>query len=168
MFVTIFHSILLIIQLFISDSSSVYNQKLINIKFALRFKKFDSAKKSLMELESKNIFNNYQIHNQIKLIDLKSNKGYFDNELVKNKVLQALLLFENGKKNNSLEYLKSDISKFQSDTLVAWYEIIASRQKISNNSKISFASNETKQFDTNEALDLLNLMKNKEKYIKYE
>jgi hypothetical protein len=121
-----------------------------------------------MELESKNIFNNYQIHNQIKLIDLKSNKGYFDNELVKNKVLQALLLFENGKKNNSLEYLKSDISKFQSDTLVAWYEIIASRQKISNNSKISFASNETKQFDTNEALDLLNLMKNKEKYIKYE
>lgn len=80
------------------------------------------------------------------------------------------MFFESGNKLKSLELLKHEISKNHSDTCIKWFEIL--NAKISRRNTKTILTNKEEvfknQFNKIEALDILNLMKNKEKYIKYE
>ncbi len=168
MFIAIFHSFLLFLQLLISDSSKNYNKKLNEIEISLVRNDFRLAKKLLRELNSKTLFNNNHIYDQMNLIDLKSQLSNFQYKPRENKILFALMLFESENKFHSLDYLKHEIFISQSDSLVKWFEIIANQEQDFSKLKNRNLNKERNKVNKNEALDLLNLMKNKEKYIQYE
>lgn len=168
MFITIFHSFLLFVQLLISDSSTVYNKKLFAISTLIQEKKYDESIKLLMDLERKSIFNNPQLDNTLILLLLKEGKS--SPKISSNNILNAINFFEKNSRTKSIEILKSEISNKQSDTCIKWFEIFNARilkKHLNQQINTSDKSPEAK-FDKNDALEILNLMKNKEKYIKYE
>ncbi|MEY4383983.1 MAG: hypothetical protein RI995_1525 [Bacteroidota bacterium] len=168
MFITFFHTFLLILQLLISDSSKLYNEKLIRLNFALNSTNYNTANQLIKDLKSQSFFYNNEIENLNFTMDLKQKSTIKDFQL-KNKILKSIYLFEKGQKKESIEILKSEISLNQNDSIIKWFEIIYDKVKIDNKqSQKELSTNKINAFNTNEAIDLLNLMKNKEKYIKYE
>jgi len=168
LFITIFHCFLLILQLFISDSSAVYNKKLLTISQSIQEKNFKLSLKLLLELERKTLFRNQQLLNTLILVSLKDRKS--NTFTSSNNLLNAINYFENNSSKKSIEMLKSEISNKQSDTSIKWFEIINTRlTKHQSNLQVSSIDKRPEaKFDKNDALEILNLMKNKEKYIKYE
>lgn len=168
MFVTLFHSILLVFQLLISDNSSSYNHKLIEINKYLQKRDYKQSFKLLRDIEKKTFFNNHQLDNLLLLLSIKTGERYFIRG--NNKILTSIKYFENGKKNISFSILQKEIAHKQSDTCIKWFEILNSKIKLTNNSTLELRTiqNNFKEFNKKDALDILNLMKNKEKYIQYE
>jgi hypothetical protein len=161
---------MLFIQLYISDSAEVYNENINQLNTYLKIGEYDKANLLLNKLQSQTIFNNYELENAAFLLNLKSQYRSKKHYFVNKKIFKALQLFENGKQLESLDFLKKDLSKNSNDTTIVWYEILHHSAELSR-----FARAQKKQdlkiskvFDEKEAMDLLNLMKNKEKYIQYE
>lgn len=168
MFITIFHSFLLIVQLFISDSSTNYNKKLKAISKSIQENNYEHSIKLLLDLERNTLFRNPQLENTLILLSLKERK--LSSKISDNSMLNAINYFEKNSTIKSLEILKEEISLKQTDTCIKWFEIFNARL-LKNQTKNQVSAIEKRPkatFDKNDALEILNLMKNKEKYISYE
>lgn len=170
MFNSIFYSFLLIVQLFISDDSKTYNSKIDLIKKSIKTENYTKANLIAKDLISQSFFYNYELENLVFLLNLKSSKEDNKSLKVNRKIFKTIQLFENGKKKEALNFLKEELARNPSDSIIKWYEILNfSNQQVTIRKKTTVnQSNNKKGFDEKEALELLDLMKNKEKYIKYE
>lgn len=170
MFNTFLYCLLLIIQLFVSDSAEIYNQKIGAINQLINKGDFKEASLKIQQLKKQTIFNNFELENTCFLLNLKTSKLTNKKYQVNKRIYHVLQLFNGGEKTEALNLLKYDLTKNPQDTTIMWYEIL--HHEVANNMR-KMAKNNTiqkksKVFDEKEAMDLLNLMKNKEKYIEYE
>lgn len=170
MFNTIFYSFLLIIQLFISDDSNTYNLKIERIGNAIKSNNFQKAITLTNDLNSQSLFYNYELENLLFLLSLKSGQKVKRMPKVNRKLFKTIQFFENGKQQQALDLLKLDISKNPVDSVIKWYEILdfSNRKYVIKSRRPQTNPYSIKSFNEKEALELLDLMKNKEKYIKYE
>jgi len=172
LFITFLHSVLLILQLFISDNSEVYNLKIKQFENSLKQKDYSKAYTFLKELDRQSFFINYELEQVTLLLELKSNKSSLKKVKpnLNNAILNSLEFVSQKNFNFALKILKNDIALNHLDTTIKWFEILASNSKKNNQiARIGYKQEQPKKsFNERDALDLLNLMKNKEKYIKYE
>lgn len=170
MFSTYFYIFILVYQLFFSDNSGFYNQKIKEAN-ALIFKKdYVKAYSIITDLNKTSLFENSNLSNCNILLSIKLDREL--KHILKFSKLtsfqKAIILSRLEKNNSTLLFLKNEIILNSNDSLIRLYEIFSANKKgkfiTSSLKKQNLLSNKNNDSD---ALILLDLMKKKEKYLIY-
>ena len=171
MFPSYFYIFILFYQLFFSDNSGLYNQKINEVNHLITSKEFNKAFIIITKIKKSTIFENTNLSNCSTLLAIKLDSEL--KEVLKYSKLtnfqRAIILSKLKKNNSALSFLKSEITFNNNDSLIKLYEIFSSikpdnlaSKKTLNGQNLFITNNET------EALILLDLMKKKEKFLKYD
>ena len=170
MFSSIFYIIILFFQSFYAESNFGYNQQIKQINNLVSQRDFREAYELIKALEEKSVFTNNDLTRMRRSLALKVHNNQidiFENPRTLNDyVIYSLRLFKNKNYKTSLTFCKSIIVKqpAASDSLIKLFEIISVHAPVNNqfnlqrNQQTSF-----KNMRLNEAMNLLDLMKRKEK-----
>jgi hypothetical protein len=156
-------------------SNDTYNRQVLIVNAELSSVNLESVSKSILQMQKNTIFNDFEIQNRIKLISIKSgyssfyrkNVNYTQSRSTNDVILNSLLIDRNYSSVFAQSILKKAIiDNSSSDSLISIYEILKS-----NSSNITFKPNRflkaspSQQWDKEEALQLLDIMKKNEKLI---
>jgi hypothetical protein len=155
-------------------SSEVYNTRIIEINNLLFSQKYELGVKSIKQLQEKTLFTNDELINRLQLINIKSNH-FSDNSISKidytrtgiDELINISILLSKDQKNEIAQSLlkKAIINKTSADSLIIFYELISSHNNMRNRIFKNTSNKRIVQWNANEALQLLDLMKKNEKLL---
>ncbi len=175
MFSSFLYIVILAYQSFYSVSGDLYNLSVKNVNNAVVSKQFEQAKLHLNKLKKNVIFTNNEVESINQLIIIKSNSSQINSNSIYDfgdmeidQILTRSILLDKTNKNEEANVLltASIIDYPSSDTLVKFFELIKSQN---NNPQVQLSKRSTysklNQWNENEALQLLELMKKNEKHL---
>jgi hypothetical protein len=157
-------------QLFFSDNSGFYNQKINEVNKLITLKEYKKAFIIITDIKKTTIFENSNLNNCSILLAIKLDSELKDALKLTNltNFQKAIILTKLKRNTSTLSFLKSEITFKNNDSLIKLYEIFSSikpdllySKKTLNRQNLLITNNET------EALILLDLMKKKEKFLIY-
>ena len=174
MFSTLLYIVILAYQNIYSVSSEVYNTRIIEINNLLFSQKYELGVKSIKQLQEKTLFTNDELINRLQLINIKSNH-FSDNSISKidytrtgiDELINISILLSKDQKNEIAQSLlkKAIINKASTDSLIIFYELFSSHNTMRNRIFKNTSNKRIVQWNANEALQLLDLMKKNEKLL---
>lgn len=168
MFPTIFYICILIYQGIYTDTNVRYNQDIANVNRYVSAGDYSNANLLLQNIQAESLFNTDVITNTQQLLLLKSNLNDSSKELSTNVFIETLLNLKNQDNMYALQRLRYQMTDLSSsDSLIKLYELIASKSVNNPIKKTSIQKLMVQKtvWDSNEALQLLNMMKKKEKLL---
>lgn len=169
MFTTYFYILVLIFQSLFADSNFGYNNEVKLVNDFVNHHEYASAYRLTRSMERKSIFTNNDIARMQRSLTIKVNpklfKANYSPRSISDYVLKSLVLFQNHAFSEALSFSRNSLQQVStSDSLIKIYELVATkspeiifeRNKVNPNQSI-------KKIRFNEAMNLLDLMKRKEK-----
>lgn len=169
MFTTYFYILILLIQSFITESNFDYNKKIQLVNAHVLIRENKEALRLIKLLKRKSIFTNNDLARIDRRLSLKVNQAVFESDfhprLMSDYIIKSLGFYQKNEFASSLEFTKSSLeTSVVSDTLIKLYEILAENAPAHFPSKQKkLESITSKNIQLNEAMNLLDLMKRKEK-----
>lgn len=170
MFSTFFYTIILFIQSFYAESNYRYNQQIELVNKLVSEKKFKVAYKQIKSIESRSIFTNNDLNRMKRNLALKvgvKNEELASRSKVLNEhVINMLSYFKKKEFKRSLSFCMDIIvhDPILSDTMIKMYEIVTVHIPVDKKeSSIINQARASSNLRLNEAINLLDLMKRKEK-----
>jgi hypothetical protein len=170
LFSTYFYIFILVYQLFFSDNSGSYNQKIKEANALILKKDYVKAYSIITVLNKTSLFENSNLSNCNISLSIKLDRDL--KQILKFSKLtsfqKAIVLSRLEKNKSTLLFLKNEIKLNSNDSLIRLYEIFSAQKKgdfiTSSLKKQNVLPNKNNDSD---ALILLDLMKKKEKYLIY-
>ena len=169
MFTSYFYIFILILQLFFAESNFDYNKDVQLVNSLILNQKNKLAFRLVRTMEKKGIFTNNDLVRIDRYLSLKIGTSTLDTSYVPKLAgdysIKSLAYFQNQQYSKAVEISKLGVQdNFGSDSLIKLYEIIEAKapkfkHDITQNRQASLSKN----IRLNEAMNLLNLMKRKEK-----
>ncbi len=170
MFSTYFYIIILVFQSLYAESNYSYNQKINAINSLTATNKYKAAYTNITKLEQRSIFTNNDLARMKRNLGLKI--GSESNDLTKGPrtlneyIIKSLALYHQKNFTNSLAFCKEIIvtEPIVADSMIKIFEILA--YQVPKEKNISFLKSQISSNNNirlNEAMNLLDLMKRKEK-----
>lgn len=145
-----------------------YNMAINQFNLLVKENKLTQAKSLLEKINKKSIFTNSEIDRRFNLIQIKLRESYFIHSSNQEAYIQSLIYLNQNKKTACLNSLREAIKNHPSDdNLKALYEYLITENNIFADYLSENNANQ-KKYSQKEALAILDLMKKKEKYIKYD
>ena len=176
MFSTLLYIAILAYQNVYSVSSDQYNARIREINNLLFAKKYDLGVNTIKKLQENTLFTNDELVNTLQLLSIKSNrvsdKGISKIDFISTDIhdlINVSILLSNNQKNEMAQrLLKQAISNNpNADSIIIYYELLSSHN--TNTLQSRFYKNSinmrVSQWNANEALQLLDLMKKNEKLL---
>jgi hypothetical protein len=169
-FSTWFYIVVLFFQSLIAESNSVYNQQIQSINQLIYQKKYPDAYRATEQLEIQSIFTNNDLmrlkRNLMLHVNVKNKDTIYKPRTFGDYVIKSLDYYQNKQYDFALDLIRLSMTEENAnmDSLICYYEIIAFNKP--QNSTIRKTINRQaslKQLRINEALNILDLMKRKEK-----
>ncbi|MFD3393783.1 hypothetical protein U0R10_04045 [Aquirufa sp. OSTEICH-129V] len=174
MFSTLLYIAILAYQNVYSVSSDDYNARVMDINNLLFSKKYELGVNSIKKLQQNTLFTNDELENRLQLLSIKSNR-ISDNGISKIDYLStdvhdlinvSILLSKNQKNEMAQSLLKTAIAnKPNADSIIIYYELISSHNTLQSRIYKNSLNMRVSQWNANEALQLLDLMKKNEKLL---
>lgn len=174
MFSTLLYIAILAYQNVYSVSSGHYNASVMEINNLLFSKKYELGVNSIKKLQENTLFTNDELENRLQLLSIKSHR-ISDNGISKIDYLStdihdlinvSILLSKNQKNEMAQSLLKKAIAnKPSSDSIIIFYELISSHNNLQSRIYKNSINMRVSQWNANEALQLLDLMKKNEKLL---
>lgn len=146
----------------------------MDINNLLFSKKYELGVNSIKKLQENTLFTNDELENRLQLLSIKSNR-ISDNGISKIDYLStdihdlinvSILLSKNQKNEMAQSLLKKAIAnKPSSDSIIIFYELISSHNTLQSRINKNSINMRVSQWNANEALQLLDLMKKNEKLL---
>lgn len=146
----------------------------MDINTLLFSKKYELGVNSIKKLQENTLFTNDELENRLQLLSIKSNR-ILDNGISKIDYLStdihdlinvSILLSKNQKNEMAQSLLKKAIAnKPSSDSIIIFYELISSHNTLQSRIYKNSINMRVSQWNANEALQLLDLMKKNEKLL---
>ena len=146
----------------------------MDINNLLFSKKYELGVNSIKKLQENTLFTNDELENRLQLLSIKSNR-ISDNGISKIDYLStdihdlinvSILLSKNQKNEMAQSLLKKAIAnKPSSDSIIIFYELISSHNTLQSRIYKNSINMRVSQWNANEALQLLDLMKKNEKLL---
>lgn len=146
----------------------------MDINNLLFFKKYELGVNSIKKLQQNTLFTNDELENRLQLLSIKSNR-ISDNGISKFDYLStdvhdlinvSILLSKNQKNEMAQSLLKTAIAnKPNADSIIIFYELISSHNTLQSRIYKNSLNMRVSQWNANEALQLLDLMKKNEKLL---
>ena len=170
MFSTYFYIIILFFQSLYAEGNFRYNQNIGTINTYVSESNYRAAYVSLRKLEKRSIFTNNDLARMKRSVSLKIQAESIDlnhrPKALNEYIIQSLSLYQRKYFAKSLAFCKQIIvsGPFVSDSMIKVFEILAYQvPKESNKSSQMNQIGSTNNIRLNEAMNLLDLMKRKEK-----
>ncbi len=170
MFSSLFYILILIFQSFYAESNYSYNQQIQQINDLVSHRDFRNAYQLITKLEEKSVFTNNDLTRMRRNLALKVRMRRADNydnpRTLNDYVINSLSLFKNKDYNASMAFCKSIIvnQPVASDSLIKLFEILSVHAPLKNQmNPLLKQQTSFKNMRLNEAMNLLDLMKRKEK-----
>ena len=175
MFSTYLYIVILTYQSFYSVSNDAYNLLVKNVNDLVFLGHYETAKSTIYQIKKNTIFTNAEVENTTQLIMIKSKSDInrdglmsdFENWDTNEIILYSIFLDKSEKKEEAKVILyRSIIDNPTSDTLIKFYELMKSESKnlqVNVSKKLSISI--LNQWNEDEALQLLELMKKNEKHL---
>ncbi len=169
MFTTYYYIFILLLQSFYAESNYEYNAQIQRVNRYLDQRDYSKALQVVIAMERKSIFTNNDLSRVKRYLAIKVDRKKFDlNYSPKTHgdyVLKTLTLYQNKDFEEALDYSKNSIKDVSvSDSLIRIYELVAFKSpKIFRDKKQSNQNQSPLNIRFNEAMNLLDLMKRKEK-----
>ena len=170
MFSTFFYTIILFIQSFYAESNYRYNQQIELVNKLVSENKFKVAYKQIKSIESRSIFTNNDLNRMKRNLALKvgvKNEELASRSKVLNEhVINMLSYFKKKEFKRSLSFCMDIIvhDPILSDTMIKMYEIVTVHVPVDKKEpSIINQARASSNLRLNEAINLLDLMKRKEK-----
>lgn len=146
----------------------------MDINNLLFSKKYELGVNSIKKLQENTLFTNDELVNRLQLLSIKSNR-VTDNGIPKIDYLStdihdlinvSILLSKNQKTEKAQSLLKKAmINNPSADSIIIFYELISSHNTLHNSVYKNSSNRRIRQWNANEALQLLDLMKKNEKLL---
>jgi hypothetical protein len=169
-FSSLFYILILIFQSFYAESNFSYNQQIRQINDLVSHRDFRNAYQQITKLEEKSVFTNNDLTRMRRNLALKvrvrSADNYDNPRTLNDFVINSLSIYKNKNYNASMAFCKSIIvdQPVVSDSLIKLFEILAFHAPLKNKTKPQIKQQTSfKNMRLNEAMNLLDLMKRKEK-----
>lgn len=155
-------------------SSDHYNSRIREINNLLFSKKYDLGVNSIKKLQENTLFTNDELVNTLQLLSIKSNrvsdKGIskidFLSTDIQDLINVSILLSKNQKNEMAQSLLKQAISNNPTaDSIIIYYELLSSHNTLQSRIYKNSLNMRVSQWNANEALQLLDLMKKNEKLL---
>lgn len=169
MFTTFYYIFILLLQSFYAESNYEYNAQIQRVNRHVDQREYSKALQVVVAMERKSIFTNNDLSRVKRYLAIKVDRKKFDlsysPKTIGDHVLKTLTLYQNRDFEGALVYSKNSINHVAvSDSLIRIYELIAFKSpKIFHEKKLSYQNQTPVNIRFNEAMNLLNLMKRKEK-----
>lgn len=153
----------------LAESNFEYNQQVVTVNNLIERQDYLRAYKLVAQLERKGVFTNNDLVRMHRILSLKVNER--DNQLsyrprlLGDYVIKSLTYYQNKDYFKSVEFTKESLQEnFASDTLRKLYEIIVEKTPELPRQRQRYAQQVSmNKLHLNEAMNLLDLMKRKEK-----
>lgn len=161
--------LILLLQSFITESNFEYNKKIQLVNAHVLIGENKEALKMIRSLERKSIFTNNDLARIERKLSLKVNQDVIESDfhprLMGDYIMKSLGYYQKKEFASSLEFTKSSLeTSLDSDTLIKLYEILAEHAPAQlPNKQNKLEAITSKNIHLNEAMNLLDLMKRKEK-----
>lgn len=174
MFSTLFYVLILLYQNLFLVGNDLYNNKIELINTYIQKEKYVKAFEALQEIERSDLFIRSDIQEIKTLLSIKLHKPLkfeSEHEDINHILVNSFVLAQSNDKILALKELKAGINTFQdSDTLIKVFEIYSKQPFSQGNTSLlklnqQLINQRNIQIKTNEAVILLNLMRNKEKIL---
>lgn len=174
MFSTLLYIAILAYQNVYSVSSDHYNSRIRAINNLLFSKKYDLGVNSIKKLQENTLFTNDELVNTLQLLSIKTNrvsdKGIskidFLSTDIQDLINVSILLSKNQKNEMAQSLLKQAISNNPTaDSIIIYYELLSSHNTLQSRIYKNSLNMRVSQWNANEALQLLDLMKKNEKLL---
>ncbi len=169
MFTTYYYIFILLLQSFYAESNYEYNAQIQGVNRYLEQRDYSKALQVVIAMERRSIFTNNDLSRVKRYLAIKVDRKKFDlnhsPKTLGDYVLKTLNLYQNKDFEDALDYSKYSIKQFSvSDSLIRIYELVAFRSPtIIRDKKQSNQNPSPLNIRFNEAMNLLDLMKRKEK-----
>jgi len=168
-FATYYYIVILFFQSILAESNFEYNNQIRIINQHIYQQEYKGALLLIKKLESKSIFTNNDLVRLNRILSIKVNQTNLQSDYnprsLGDYVVKSLVFYQNRNFQKSIEFTKVSLQdNIASDSLIKIYEIIS--EKIPVQSKIKPYSMQvvtSNKLHLNEAMNLLDLMKRKEK-----
>ena len=156
-------------------SNDMYNLLVNNVNELVILGRYEAAKSSIYQIKKNTIFTNAEVENTTQLIMIKTNSTINRDGLISdfetwdtNEIIMYSIFLDKSEKKEEAKVLlyRSIIDNPTSDTLIKFYELIKSESKnlqVNVSKKLSISI--LNQWNEDEALQLLELMKKNEKHL---
>jgi hypothetical protein len=158
-----------LLQSFYAESNYEYNAQIQRVNRYLDQRDYSKALQVVIAMERKSIFTNNDLSRVKRYLAIKVDRKKFDlnysPKTLGDYVLKTLTLYQNKDFEEALDYSKNSIKDISvSDSLIRIYELVAFKSpKIFRDKKQSNQNQSPLNIRFNEAMNLLDLMKRKEK-----
>ena len=169
MFTTYYYIIILLFQSFLAESNFEYNQQIKIVNSEINNGNYSLALTLVKQLEKKSIFTNNELIRMDRNLSLKIHKPFnitdYSPRSMSDYVIKTLSYYQNKDFYTSIEFTKSSLqSSFASDSLIKIYELVAEKSPMHIQKKeLTKQQVSTYKIQLNEAMNLLDLMKRREK-----
>jgi hypothetical protein len=168
-FTTYYYIFILLLQSFYAESNFEYNAQIQQVNKYVDQQNYSKALQVINTMESKSIFTNNDLSRMKRYLAIKVDRNFFDlnysPKTVGDYVLKTLTLYQNKDFAAALAYSKMSIKNtYVSDSLTRIYELVAVKSpQIFRENKSLHQNQSPINIRFNEAMNLLDLMKRKEK-----
>ena len=170
MFSTLFYILILFFQSIYAESNFRYNQHIQEINENISDNKLKAAFNQIQQLEKRGIFTNNDLLRMKRNLGLKIHSklplSNFQPRTLNEFVIRSLALYQSKAFGQSLTFCKNIIVQepVSSDSMIKVFEILASQAPVDKSKMLVRNQNtQIKNIQLNEAMNLLDLMKRKEK-----
>ncbi len=170
MFSTYFYIFILFYQLFISEKSGVYNNKIVRINELIANFHYQDAYSEILTIEKYSLFNNPKLDETKVLLGIKLNRGMKQHLINSNLDIyqKTIILSKLGLNKQSIHNLRREIILGSNDSLIKMFEIYSINKNYHQlRKRTKLNKSKSSKMGNSDALALLNLMKKKEKFLQY-